>query len=193
VLLVGDDADLLGLVGPLLGDDGWTVVVVADLVAALGRHGEPFDVVVSDLALREGLSLVRALRSDPDTVRVPVLLLTAPSGSGSAIEALTAGADDYVVKPFDVIELLTRVRAHVELARLRAVALDHAERRVASLEAALVSNRKIGTAIGILMVLFTITENEAFTQLRESSQRLNRKLRDIADEVVLTGALPGQP
>jgi PAS domain S-box-containing protein len=67
----------------------------------------------------DGLALVAALRSDPRTADVPVLLLSARAGQEAAIEGLGAGADDYLVKPFSAAELLARVRANVELARLR--------------------------------------------------------------------------
>ena len=81
------------------------------------------------------------------------------------------------------------VRVHVELARLRGHATRQAENETANLRLALASNRQIGTALGILMHRYKITSDEDFTQLRVTSQRLNRKLRDIADEVVFTGEL----
>ena len=63
-------------------------------------------------------------------------------------------------------------------------------KRAANLEIALESNRRIGSAIGILMARELLTAEQAFARLREASQRLHRKLRDIADEVVRTGQLP---
>jgi hypothetical protein len=76
------------------------------------------------------------------------------------------------------------------------VAAREAERRradetAANLQIALTSNRRIGTAVGILMAHRRITDAAAFDLLRVTSQRTHRKLRDIADDVVLTGALPG--
>ena len=67
----------------------------------------------------DGLQLVAALRSDLRTAAVPVLLLSARAGQEASIEGLQAGADDYLVKPFAAAELLARVRANIELARLR--------------------------------------------------------------------------
>jgi hypothetical protein len=64
---------------------------------------------------------------------------------------------------------------------------------VANLQLALASNRRIGTAIGILMAHGRITDDAAFDLLRMASQGTHRKLRDIADEVVHTGALPLLP
>lgn len=76
------------------------------------------------------------------------------------------------------------------------VAAREAERRRAdetalNLQVALASNRRIGTAVGILMAQRRITDDAAFDLLRVTSQRTHRKLRDIAEDVVLTGALPG--
>ncbi len=191
VLLVEDNADLRAYLTRLLRDDGWTVLAVADTGSALEavRHA---DLVLSDVMLPgvDGIELVRRLRGAVATARVPIVLLTARAGAESAAEGLRAGADDYVVKPFDPTELLARVRVHVELSRLREFALAQAERRAANLEVALASNRQIGTAIGILMQRHKISETQGLDLLRRSSQAANRKLRDIADTVVLTGALP---
>ncbi|GGL97416.1 hypothetical protein GCM10011594_16480 [Nakamurella endophytica] len=71
-----------------------------------------------------------------------------------------------------------------------ALRVDELQGRVVHLERALQSNRQIGTALGILMARELYTEEHAFDLLREASQRLNRKLADIADEVTVTGLLP---
>jgi PAS domain S-box-containing protein len=73
----------------------------------------------------DGFGLLRALRADDRTRLIPVLLLSARAGEESHVEGLGAGADDYLVKPFSARELLARVDAHLELARVRA---DAAER-----------------------------------------------------------------
>jgi two-component system response regulator MprA len=71
------------------------------------------DLIVSDVMMPrlDGLELVAALRADPRTAGTPVLLLSARAGQEAAIEGLEAGADDYLVKPFALEELLARVRA----------------------------------------------------------------------------------
>jgi hypothetical protein len=70
------------------------------------------------------------------------------------------------------------------------VALYEAEEQSANLRNALDSSRQIGAAIGILMAHHRLTQDKAFLLLRDTSQRLQRKLRDIAEAVVETGALP---
>ena len=79
------------------------------------------DLVISDVMMPrlDGLALLTALRTDPRTAALPVLLLSARAGQEASIEALQAGADDYLVKPFAAAEMLARVRANIELARLR--------------------------------------------------------------------------
>jgi signal transduction histidine kinase/DNA-binding response OmpR family regulator len=193
VLLVEDNADMRSYVGRLLRSDGWRVTAVADAASALRTPAPTPDLVLSDVMLPgvDGVELVRVLRQLPATARLPVVLLTARAGADSAADGLAAGADDYIVKPFDAGELLARVRVHVELARLREYAAGRAEDEAANLRIALGTNRQIGAAIGILMHGHGLTNEEAFQLLRQTSQRLNRKLRDIADDVVRTGDLPG--
>jgi len=80
----------------------------------------------------------------------------------------------------------TILAAHAALAFARA----REREQISGLEQAVASNRSIGMAIGILMAIRRIGQDEAFELLRGVSQRTNRKLRDIADEVVHTGQLP---
>src|SRR6185436_8443524 len=61
----------------------------------------------------------RALRADPETRDVPVIMLSARAGEESRVEGMEAGADDYLIKPFSARELLARVAAHLQMARMR--------------------------------------------------------------------------
>ena len=122
VLIADDNADMREYLTRLLSGAGYEVEAVVDGAEALdaARSHAP-DLVVSDVMMPrlDGLSLVAALRADPRTAAVPVLLLSARAGQEASIEGLQAGADDYLVKPFAAAELLARVRATVELSRLR--------------------------------------------------------------------------
>nr|WP_238420941.1 SpoIIE family protein phosphatase [Streptomyces taklimakanensis] len=122
VLVADDNADMRDYLARLLRDAGYHVSTVSDGREALDviRADEP-DLVVSDVMMPrlDGLALVAELRGDARTASVPVLLLSARAGQEASIEGLRAGADDYLVKPFAAAELLARVRANVELARLR--------------------------------------------------------------------------
>jgi DNA-binding response OmpR family regulator len=111
LLIEDDDAMRLGL-GDLLHATGYTVRVAADGIAGLELAvAEVFDAIVLDVMLpgMDGLTLCRELRSRGN--RVPVLMLTARAWVNQRVEGLDAGADDYLVKPFDRAELLARLRA----------------------------------------------------------------------------------
>lgn len=122
VLIADDNADMREYLTRLLRADGYQVDAVVDGRAALEavRAHAP-DIVISDVMMPrlDGLGLVAELRADRRTSAVPVLLLSARAGQEASISGLRAGADDYLVKPFAAAELLARVRANVELARLR--------------------------------------------------------------------------
>src|SRR5207245_2395110 len=77
--------------------------------------------VLSDVMMPnlDGLGLVRALRENPETRTLPVILLSARAGQEASLEGLAAGADDYLAKPFTSQELLARVRTHLTMARAR--------------------------------------------------------------------------
>ncbi|MGI5170636.1 SpoIIE family protein phosphatase [Spirillospora sp. CA-253888] len=122
VLVADDNADMREYLARLLSSAGYEVRTVEDGLQALEAvRGDSPDLVVSDVMMPglDGLALVSALRTDPRTASVPVLLLSARAGQEASIEGLQAGADDYLVKPFAAAELLARVRANIELARLR--------------------------------------------------------------------------
>jgi PAS domain S-box-containing protein len=121
ILLADDNADMRGYLQRLL-QPGYQVTAVADGQEALDAvRAQPFDLVISDVMMPglDGLQLVGELRANSRAPDLPVLLLSARAGPEAAIEGLEAGADDYLVKPFSAAELLARVRATVELARLR--------------------------------------------------------------------------
>ncbi|WP_123024275.1 SpoIIE family protein phosphatase [Mycolicibacterium stellerae] len=122
VLIADDNTDMREYLARLLRGAGYRVDAVTDGQHALEsiRAVVP-DLVVSDVIMPrlDGLELVAALRADPRTAAVPVVLLSARAGQEASIEGLHAGADDYLIKPFAAAELLARVRANIELARLR--------------------------------------------------------------------------
>jgi signal transduction histidine kinase len=84
-----------------------------------------------------GFELLRALRDDPRTCTVPIVMLSARAGEESRVEGLEAGADDYLVKPFSARELIARVNAHLGLAAARRRFAEEQETERAKLEAVL--------------------------------------------------------
>ncbi|HVK71236.1 MAG TPA: ATP-binding protein [Polyangium sp.] len=121
VLIAEDNSDMRAYLTRLLGL-AHDVEVVPDGAAALAlARAHPPDLVLSDVAMPHGngLDVVRALRADPTTREIPIVLIAARGGEDATIGALGAGADDYLVKPFSGRELRARVRTHLELARAR--------------------------------------------------------------------------
>jgi diguanylate cyclase (GGDEF)-like protein/PAS domain S-box-containing protein len=134
VLCADDSADMREYVtGALSGE--YRVVTVGDGIAALAavRRERP-DLVLTDVMMPRmgGLELVRALRADPATATVPVVIFSARAGDEASAAGLETGADDYVVKPFSPRELRARVRTHVELVRNRALVAQAEYERHAS-------------------------------------------------------------
>ncbi|ACO78075.1 Response regulator, two-component [Azotobacter vinelandii CA] len=112
ILLVEDDAALGEGIRTALKPEGYTVDWLQDGASALHALGcESFDLCVLDLGLPrlDGLDVLRRLRAAGNPL--PVLVLTARDATSERIAGLDAGADDYLVKPFDVAELKARLRA----------------------------------------------------------------------------------
>ncbi|WP_210592674.1 response regulator transcription factor [Streptomyces sp. GESEQ-35] len=112
VLLAEDDRAIRHALERALTLEGYQVTAVADGVEALAQaHRTPPDVLVLDVMMPgiDGLQVCRVLRAEGD--RTPILMLTALVETQDRIAGLDAGADDYVVKPFDVEEVFARLRA----------------------------------------------------------------------------------
>jgi signal transduction histidine kinase/DNA-binding response OmpR family regulator len=132
ILWADDNADMRSFVARLLGAY-YDVTAVPDGQAALeAALASPPDLVLSDVMMPrlDGFGLLRALRADTRTRRLPIILLSARAGEESAIAGLDTGADDYLIKPFSARELLARVRTHIELAWQRRVWETELEQRV---------------------------------------------------------------
>jgi DNA-binding response OmpR family regulator len=120
ILVVEDDIDIAALIAHYLEKAGHTVDRLASGSSVMPRlRAQPADLVILDLMLpgASGLVVCEAMRADPATVGIPVIMLTARGEEGDRIAGLEIGADDYVTKPFSPKELVARVAA-----RLRRVA-----------------------------------------------------------------------
>lgn len=118
VLVVDDDAQILRALRINLAARGYEVLTAADGAGALraAADGHP-DAVVLDLGLPdlEGIDVIAGLRG---WTQVPIVVLSARTDSSEKVDALDAGADDYVTKPFGMAELLARLRAAVRRSSL---------------------------------------------------------------------------
>ncbi|OZJ05802.1 hypothetical protein BZG36_00873 [Bifiguratus adelaidae] len=121
ILLADDNPDMQRYIKTVLSR-WWNVTVVPDGRAALEQAmREPPDLIVTDvmMPILDGLSLLKVLRSQPETNFIPIILLSARAGEAARVDGLQAGADDYLVKPFNAKELIARVHTHLELGKLR--------------------------------------------------------------------------
>ena len=127
ILVVEDDPEMSRALALNLAARGYRVTTAADGTAALNEAAAAMpDVIVLDLGLPDldGMDIIRAIRSYS---RIPIVVLSGRTSSGDKVDALEAGADDYVTKPFDVNELVARLHA----ATRRAIAEDrHAVIRI---------------------------------------------------------------
>jgi len=199
LLIIEDEPDLCTYLARLFSKDGYAVEAIGDAENAYAwldnNADNPPDMVITDVMLpgQSGLDLLAMIRQDDRLARLPVVVLTARADAESAVAAFAAGADDFVSKPFNSAELLARVRAHYQMNQLRDLAIGEAQTTVGQLRNALRSNRTTGTAVGMVMTRYELDAQQAFKVLARISQQSNRKLHDIAEELVRTGELPGVP
>ena len=123
ILVVDDEKDIVELVAYNLEREGYQIAKAYDGHQALRyiRENQP-DLVILDLMLPgiSGLEICRLIRKKPETEGLPIIMLTAKSDSVDKIMGLEIGADDYLTKPFNVRELLARVRAVLRRWEIRA-------------------------------------------------------------------------
>ncbi len=114
ILMVDDEEDLVWAVQHSLGDEGYEVLTAADGVEAIGiaerRHP---DLIILDIVMPrlDGIQTLHKLRRDPTLAAVPILCLTSRSAVEDRLKGFSEGADDYMVKPFDLRELKARIKS----------------------------------------------------------------------------------
>jgi DNA-binding response OmpR family regulator len=114
VLIVEDDPVILRLLEVNFELEGFTVLLAHDGAEGIdaARAHQP-DLIVSDIMMpnTSGLELVETLKGDPDTKGIPIILLSAKAQTSDLKTGMDAGADDYVTKPFEPLDLVDRVNA----------------------------------------------------------------------------------
>lgn len=117
VLVVEDDPTILQLLEVNFEMEGYTVLRAVDGAIGLeqARTGSP-DIIVSDVMMpnMSGIELVTALKQDPATAAIPVILLSAKAQGADVRQGIEAGADEYMTKPFEPLDLIARVTALLE-------------------------------------------------------------------------------
>ena len=185
VLIVEDNADVRAYVRGYLTD--FQVLESPDGIKGLVAARETIpDLIISDVMMpgKDGYELCRELKTDERTSHIPVILLTAKATSEHKIEGLETGADDYLIKPFEPKELVTRVRNLIETRRrLRerfSVPLKPGEIAVTSMDdaflkkaIAIVSERMGDERFGV---------DELGIALNMSRSQLHRKLTALTNQ-----------
>src|SRR3954466_12234896 len=141
ILVVDDDPDIARFVEINMRLEGFNVRIARDGEEALAAIAVDVpDLVLLDVMMPrvDGVEVCRRLRADPATAHLAIIMLTAKSLSADKVVGLTAGADDYLIKPFDTLELVARVRSTMR---------RNAEMRAASPLTNLPGNTRIGDEI----------------------------------------------
>src|ERR687895_2467852 len=120
ILVVDDDPDIARFVEVNLRSAGYEVSVASDGEQALEKafEGRP-DLVLLDVMMPriDGFEVAQRLRRDARTSNTSIIMLTAKALSSDKVQGLSSGADDYIIKPFDPVELLARVKGTLRRAR----------------------------------------------------------------------------
>lgn len=122
VLVVDDNAQNAELLEAYLDDMGVTVAVAHDGQAALDAvASEPPDLILMDIMMprMSGYQATERLKSDPKTKDIPIIMVTALGEVGDVERAVDCGADDFLTKPVNKLELLTRVRSLLRVRKLQ--------------------------------------------------------------------------
>jgi DNA-binding response OmpR family regulator len=117
ILVVDDEDEIVQFVQDALEDEGYTVFTASDGAQALHvAHEHSPDLIILDIMLprRDGFAVCRELRVELD---IPILFLSAKQSDADKIQGFSVGADDYVMKPFSMKELIARVEAHLRRQR----------------------------------------------------------------------------
>jgi DNA-binding response OmpR family regulator len=120
ILVAEDDRDIADLIAHYVERSGWTPHTVGSGDEALvSARKRPFDLIILDVMLpgMSGLEVCRALRADPSTTAMPIIMVTARAEETDRILGLDIGADDYLAKPFSPNELVARIRALMRRSR----------------------------------------------------------------------------
>ena len=127
VLIVEDEDAIAEIEKDSLELSGFEVVIKSDGTSGLATAlEEEFDIMILDVMLpdRDGLSILRDLRTGAGTAKIPIIMVTAKTTEMDKVKGLDQGADDYITKPFGIMELISRVKAVLRRAGLDDAAMN---------------------------------------------------------------------
>ncbi len=195
ILVVDDNADMRRYLRRILKEH-WSVETCSDGLRALAKVRKSLpELVIADLMMPglDGLSLLNALREDTKTAEVPVMVLSARSNEEASIEALNAGADDYLPKPFSAQELIARVAVQLARARLRQaerLARETAEKsNVLKDELVAVLSQSLRNPLNAMLTTIGMLKDQSFGEetwralelIRASTREQHRLIDEVHD------------
>jgi len=183
ILIVDDNADMRAYLNRLLEPYFSIQLAINGADALLKIHETQPDLILSDIMMpvMDGKAMLQQLRQSAQTMRLPVIFLSARAGEEARIDGLEAGADDYLVKPFSAAELLTKVRAQIKITKAR----TYAEQQLRNL----ITNAPVAIAIYRGREHTIEMANERMLQYwgRTSNEIIGKTLRDALPELMLQG------
>ena len=130
ILVADDNADMREHIARILGNDYQVITATNGLEALAAARDKQPDVILSDVMMPglDGFGLLKAVRADAELRDLPIILLSARAGEEARTEGISAGADDYVTKPFNMRELLARIETTLNLRSVRLQAREEIAR-----------------------------------------------------------------
>jgi C4-dicarboxylate-specific signal transduction histidine kinase len=201
ILIVDDLVANLNLLKDILQGQGFKVrpATSGRLALDAARHTPP-DLILLDINMPEmdGYEVCRAFKADPALAEIPILFISALGDTGDKVRAFNEGGQDYITKPFQVEEVLARVRTHLELCRVR---LELKERN-ASLETALEQLKKAQShlvisekmaALGVMAAGVAHEINNPVNFVKSSVHSLHKDMQDLTSLAdFCEGRMPAQ-
>ncbi len=120
VLVIDDDRFIVKVISDCLEKEGFVVNVAYDFNSGMDKiYNNAPDIILLDVVLPEmnGVEICRLLRNDTRTSHVPIIMLTSKVNIEDKVAGLDAGADDYITKPFECLELIARIKSHIRRAK----------------------------------------------------------------------------
>ncbi|MGD1701547.1 hybrid sensor histidine kinase/response regulator [Dapis sp. BLCC M229] len=191
ILVVDDVPANLKVIVQTLGDEGYEVSTAISGERALKQISYDLpDLILLDIQMPgiDGFETCKRLKENPQTKDIPIIFMTALSDSESIVKGFTLGAVDYITKPFQVVEVLARVKTHIHLQQLRnnlekEVAkktnqLTQALEELQTSQTQLIEKEKM-SALGELMAGIAHELNNPIGAISNNSQHLENYIKDI--------------
>ena len=186
ILIVDSDSSIKSLLADNLRSEGYTVDTVTTALEALVLQLDRYSLIISDIDLPgeiDGFELLERDKDDPMTSTIPLIFCTARDGENDIIKGLNAGADDYIIRPFSLREMLARVRSVMRRRRNMSPAANN---RTIEYRTLILNVDSHGLIIDGETVSLSPTEFAILTLLLRSRNRMFRR------EEIFAAAWPGE-